>query len=246
VSGPNEYAHDYVYPPVVTALLATFKMLGLRLQVVGADNVPRRGPAVMASNHISHLDFIFVGLGARRSRRYVRFMAKESIFANRVAGPLMRGMHHISVDREAGLQSYRDALGALKTGEVVGVFPEATISRSFEPKEFKSGAERLAKSSKTPLIPVAVWGSHRLWTYDERASLWQRGVPISIYVGEPIDVSFTGDAANRELRRRVTDLVHRAQDEYPTDGKGQWWQPARLGGTAPAAPPEESPSADLS
>jgi 1-acyl-sn-glycerol-3-phosphate acyltransferase len=236
VSDSSEYAHDYVYPPVVGALLATFKVLGLHLRVKGANNVPWSGAAVMASNHISHLDFIFVGLGARQSRRYVRFMAKESIFANRVAGPLMRGMHHISVDREAGLQSYRDALAALKAGEVIGVFPEATISRSFEPKEFKSGAERMAKSAKAPLIPVGVWGSHRLWTYDERASLWQRGVPISIYVGEPIDAALTGEAANRELRRRVTDLVHQAQDEYPTDGKGQWWQPARLGGVAPAAP----------
>ncbi|MFL6286972.1 MAG: lysophospholipid acyltransferase family protein, partial [Actinomycetes bacterium] len=184
MSDVSEYARDYVYPPVVAGLLAAFKVLGLQLRVEGAHHVPRNGPAVMASNHISHLDFIFVGLGARQSRRYVRFMAKESIFANRIAGPLMRGMHHISVDRSAGMQSFRDAMGALKQGEIVGLFPEATISRSFEPKEFKSGAERLAKAGKAPLIPVAVWGTQRLWTYDDRASLKQRGVPISVYVGE--------------------------------------------------------------
>jgi 1-acyl-sn-glycerol-3-phosphate acyltransferase len=225
---------DYVYPPVIAALRGAFAALGLKIRVEGAQHVPTSGPAVMASNHISHLDFIFVGLGARESRRYVRFMAKESIFAHKVAGPLMRGMHHISVDREAGLQSFRDALAALKAGEIVGLFPEATISRSFEPKEFKSGAERLAKAAKAPLIPVAVWGSQRLWTYDDRASLKQRKVPISIYVGEPIDPAITGEAAATELRARVVELVHRAQDEYPTDGTGQWWQPQRLGGTAPA------------
>ena len=238
-SGSSPYAHDYVYPPVVGGLLAAFKLLSLKVRVEGAHHVPRTGPAVMASNHISHLDFIFVGFGARSSRRYVRFMAKEPIFAHRVAGPLMRGMHHISVDREAGLQSFRDAMAALKAGEVVGLFPEATISRSFEPKEFKSGAERLAKATKAPLIPVAVWGSQRLWTYDDRASLKQRGVPVSVYVGEPVDPSLRGDAANTELRRRVTELVHRAQDEYPSSGVGQWWQPVRLGGTAPAAPADE-------
>ena len=238
MSDATEYAHDYVYPPVVGGLLATFKILGLKLRVEGAHHVPRTGAAVMASNHISHLDFIFVGLGARPSRRYVRFMAKESIFDHRVAGPLMRGMHHISVDRSAGMQSFRDAMGALKAGEIVGLFPEATISRSFEPKEFKSGAERLAKAGKAPLIPVAVWGTQRLWTYDDRASLKQRGVPISIYVGEPIDPSLRGDAANAELRLRVTELVHQAQAEYPTVGTDQWWQPVRLGGTAPAATPE--------
>jgi 1-acyl-sn-glycerol-3-phosphate acyltransferase len=236
VAEGNEYAHDYVYPPVIGGLLAAFKLLDLKLSVVGSKYVPRSGPAVMASNHISHLDFIFVGVGARASRRYVRFMAKEPIFKNRVAGPLMRGMHHISVDREAGLQSFRDALTALRGGEVVGLFPEATISRSFEPKEFKSGAERLAKASKAPLLPVAVWGSQRLWTYDDRATLKQRGVPVSVYVGEPIDPALTAEAASQELRARVIALVRRAQDEYPTDGSGQWWQPARLGGTAPAVP----------
>jgi 1-acyl-sn-glycerol-3-phosphate acyltransferase len=242
VPDDGDYAHDYVYPPVVGALVATFKLLGLRIRVAGAHHIPRTGPAVLASNHIGHLDFIFVGLGARESRRYVRFMAKESIFTHRVAGPLMRGMHHIAVDREAGLKSFRDAMAALKTGEVVGLFPEATISRSFEPKEFKSGAERLAKATKSPLIPVAVWGTQRLWTYDERSSLKQRGVPISVYVGEPVDATLRGDAANVELRDRVIALVHQAQDEYPSVGRGQWWQPERLGGIAPTATSEEADS----
>ena len=120
---PVNTLHDYVYPPVVAGLLLRSKLLGLKLRVEGAHHVPRSGPAVMASNHISHLDFIFVGLGARQSRRYVRFMAKESIFANRIAGPLMRGMHHISVDRSAGMQSFRDAMAALKDGEIVGLVP---------------------------------------------------------------------------------------------------------------------------
>lgn len=225
---------DLVYPPVIAACRASFAALGLRLTVEGAHNVPTTGGAVMASNHISHLDFIFAGLGARPSRRYVRFMAKESIFANRIAGPLMRGMHHISVDREAGLQSFRDALAALKQGEVVGLFPEATISRSFEPKEFKSGAERLAMAAKVPLLPVALWGTQRLWTYDEHASLRQRKVPVSVYVGEPLDVSGDKNAASEKLRQAVIALVNRAQDEYPDRGAGQWWQPERLGGTAPA------------
>lgn len=230
---------DYVYPPVVAAASTAFKALGLRLRVEGGEHVPTSGSAVMASNHISHLDFIFVGLGARKSGRYVRFMAKESIFANRIAGPLMRGMHHISVDREAGMQSFRDALAALKAGEVVGVFPEATISRPFEPKEFKTGAERLAKATKSPLIPVGVWGTQRLWTYDEHSTLKQRGVPVSVYVGEPIDPSLRGDAAATELRTQVIALVRRAQEEYPDDGTGQWWHPERLGGTAPAVPAEK-------
>ena len=107
---------------------------------------------------------------------------------------------------------------------------------SFDPKEFKTGAERLAKATKAPLIPVGVWGTQRLWTYDERSTLKQRGVAINVRVGEPIEASLTSDAAATELRAQVIALVRRAQYEYPDDGTGQWWQPERLGGTAPAAP----------
>jgi 1-acyl-sn-glycerol-3-phosphate acyltransferase len=224
---------DIVYPPVVAAARAAFLALGLRIEVVGADHVPTSGPAVLASNHVSHLDFIFAGLGARESGRYVRFMAKKPIFTHRVAGPLMRGMHHISVDRAHGAQSFAEALRALESGEVVGIFPEATISRTFEPKEFKTGAARLAAESQAPIVPVALWGTQRLWTYDERSSLKQRGVPIVVRVGEPMSVHGDEHAATEELRSRVTALVHESQRGYPDDGTGQWWQPRRLGGTAP-------------
>ncbi|MPZ96714.1 MAG: 1-acyl-sn-glycerol-3-phosphate acyltransferase, partial [Propionibacteriales bacterium] len=124
-----------------------FRALGLKIKVTGAEHIPRTGGAVLASNHVSYLDFIFAGFAAQPSKRLVRFMAKEPIFAHRVSGPLMRGMHHIPVDREAGAASYAAALRALRAGEVVGVFPEATISRSFTVKEIKSGALRLAQSA---------------------------------------------------------------------------------------------------
>ena len=223
---------DLVYPPVIGVCFAAFKALGLRINVQGGEHIPTSGGAVLASNHISHLDFIFAGLGARQSHRYVRFMAKDTIFKHRLAGPLMRGMHHIAVDRDAGMSSYRDAMAALRAGEVVGVFPEATISRSFEPKQFKSGAERLAAATKVPLIPVALWGTQRLWTYDDRSSLKRRKVPVQVYVGEPIDSSGDRDAVAAELQESVIALLHRAQAEYPDDGVGQWWQPQRLGGSA--------------
>jgi len=225
---------DLVYPPVIATCWVSFKALGLRLNVQGGEHVPTEGGAVLASNHVSHLDFIFAGLGARHAHRHVRFMAKESIFAHRIAGPLMRGMHHIPVDRDAGSASFRDALTALRDGEIVGIFPEATISRSFEPKEFKSGAERLAAAAKVPLIPAALWGTQRLWTYDKRSSLRQRGIPVQVFVGEPIDAAAHRKTAAQLLQDSVKSLVHRAQDEYPDDGTGQWWQPRRLGGAAPS------------
>ena len=83
---------ELVYAPIVTIAPLVFAGLGLDLEVQGAENIPRTGGAVIASNHVSYLDFIFVGLGAHPSRRYVRFMAKDSVWKHPVGGPLMRGM----------------------------------------------------------------------------------------------------------------------------------------------------------
>jgi 1-acyl-sn-glycerol-3-phosphate acyltransferase len=238
---------EIVYPPVLVVAKTMFRLLDLRIQVEGAENVPRAGGAVLATNHVSYLDFIFAGLGAHPAKRLVRFMAKESVFRNRVSGPLMRGMKHIPVDREAGLASYRQALAALKGGEVVGVFPEATISRSFTVKEMKSGAARMAAAARVPLIPMAVWGTQRLWTKGRPRTLTRRHTPISILIGEPLHPGprDDGNEVMVELRSRMVALLDRAQREYPEKADGpedSWWQPAHLGGSAPT--PAEAAALD--
>ena len=224
---------DLVYPPVLLVGYGAFAALGLKVRVHGGEHLPRTGGAVLASNHVSYLDFIFAGYAARPANRLVRFMAKDSVFRHRVGGPIMRSMHHIPVDREAGSASYAHAVEALGAGEVVGVFPEATMSRSFEPKAFKSGAVRMADEAGVPLVPMALWGTQRLWCYDRRSSMKQYGVPVEIHVGEPVDASGDPEEATARLRESIIDLVGRAQADYPHDGTDQWWQPVRLGGTAP-------------
>jgi 1-acyl-sn-glycerol-3-phosphate acyltransferase len=229
---------DLVYPPVIAAAKVMFRVLDMRIRVDGAEHIPSQGGAVIACNHIGYLDFIFCGFGAQPAHRLVRFMAKKEVFDHRMSGPLMRGMHHISVDREAGLSSYREALSALKGGQIVGVFPEATISRSFTIKELKSGAARMAASAGVPLIPMAVWGTQRLWTKGRAKTLTRRHLPISILTGEPLRPGRRDDhdANTVILRERMSALLDRAQTEYPDKPAGPddgWWQPAHLGGTAP-------------
>ncbi|WP_309114017.1 lysophospholipid acyltransferase family protein [Saccharothrix sp.] len=228
---------DRVYPPVIAAAKLMFRVLDLRITVDGAHHVPTTGGAVLASNHVSYLDFIFAGYGAQPAKRLVRFMAKHEVFKHRVSGPLMRGMHHIPVDRANGQESFQQALDALRAGEVVGIFPEATISRSFTVKDIKSGAVRLAAEAGVPLVPVAVWGTQRLWTKGKPKNLTQRHVPVTIIVGEPIEPT-TDDA----LRKRMQELLDEAQARYPEPGEGHWWHPAHLGGTAPTS--EEAAALD--
>ncbi|RAY15850.1 1-acyl-sn-glycerol-3-phosphate acyltransferase [Actinomadura craniellae] len=237
---------EFVYPPVITAAKTLFRVLGMRFHVEGAERIPQTGGVVLVSNHISYLDFIFAGLAANPSGRLVRFMAKKEVFDHRISGPLMRGMHHIPVDREAGAASYRAALNALKGGEVIGVFAEATISQSFTVKDIKNGAARMAAAAGVPMVPIALWGTQRMWTKNRPKRLFQRKIPITILVGEPMYPKRGDDfnKINEELRAQMSELVDRAQREYPdTPAENEkWWLPAHLGGTAPT--PEEAAELD--
>src|SRR3954469_9963197 len=212
--------------------------MGLRFIVRGAHHVPREGGAVVASNHVSYLDFAFIGYGTRQVGRLVRFMAKESVFRHPVSGPLMRGMHHIPVDRSAGSGAFREALAMLKAGELVGVFPEATISRSFELKEFKAGAARMAQAAGVPLVPTVVWGGQRIYTKGRPRDFTHRGKAITVAFGEPLTPGRrdNSDEVTAELRRRMTTLLEQVRAAYPDRPNGdgdRWWLPASMGGSAP-------------
>ena len=234
---------DLVYPPIVRLARGIFALQGLRFDLRGTTNVPRRGGAVMAINHVGYLDFTYAGLAAHPSRRLVRFMAKDEVFTHRLSGPLMRGMHHIPVDREAGAGSYRRAVEALRAGEIVGVFPEATISRSFELKDFKAGAARMAVEAGVPMLPTVIWGSQRVWTKGLPKRLGRTRAAVSVWVGEPMPAPAGSDpsALTAELRERMLTMLHEAQEAYPdahTGAADMWWQTARLGGSAPT--PDEA------
>ena len=227
-----------VYTPVVGAALAMFKAMGWRIHVTGIEHIPMRGPGVVATNHVGYLDFTFIGYAVRAQKRLLRFLAKKEIFDHPIAGPLMRGMHHVPVDRFGRAQdALHAAVESLRSGELIGMFPEATISRSFVPSTGKSGAARMAMEASAPLIPGAVWGSQRLLTKGRPRNL-QRNVPITVDFGPPVEYSPGEDPADvtKRLMTAIEELVDRASREYPDAPSGpddRWWLPAHLGGTAP-------------
>ena len=225
-----------VYTPVIWIARALFAAEGLKFTISGAENIPTSGGAVLMSNHLSYFDFAYTGLAVLPSKRLVRFMAKDDVFRHKISGPLMRGMHHIPVDRTAGAASFREAVNALRAGEIVGVFPEATISRSFELKAFKSGAVRMAQAAQVPVLPMIIWGSQRVWTKGHPKRLGRTNVPITLSIGEPIVARREDDAEdlNLQLRAAMTDLLHAAQEAYPAVPSDELkYMPVRLGGTAP-------------
>jgi 1-acyl-sn-glycerol-3-phosphate acyltransferase len=228
---------ETVYPPVIAFAKGVFKTLGIRFDITGAEHVPASGGAVMAINHTGYLDFTFAGLAAQPAGRLVRFMAKKEVFDHRVSGPLMRGMRHIAVDRSSGAESYQAAVKALAEGEIVGVFPEATISQSFDLKEFKTGAARMAMEAGVPILPCVIWGSQRIMTKNRKRDL-RRGAHVRIVLAEPFTPDPTADpvAVTAELKARMNGMLAEARATYrgkPYDGDDTWWVPASMGGTAP-------------
>jgi 1-acyl-sn-glycerol-3-phosphate acyltransferase len=235
--GPSPDPRDRPYRVIIRICVIVFRLFGFRFDVRGSEHVPTTGGAIISSNHVSFFDFTFLGLGALPQHRLVRFMAKAAVFSHSAAGPAMRAMQHIPVDRAAGTAAFETAIRALKDGKVVGVFPEATISTSFTVKDLKAGVARMAMQSGAPIIPAAVWGGQRIATKGHKVVL-RRGVPVTVLLGEPI-VPEPGEKAQALLRRTkaaMEALLDEAQRTYPDAPAGpddRWWQPAHLGGTAP-------------
>jgi 1-acyl-sn-glycerol-3-phosphate acyltransferase len=231
-----------IYSSAVAVGRALFAFWRLKRTVSGAENIPSAGGAVLAMTHFGYLDFALVEWATwLHNRRRIRFMAQKAAFDKPVVGGLLRGMRHISVDMTAGADAYANAVRALQVGELVGVFPEAGVSASYTVRDLKTGAARLAQEAGVPIIPVAVWGGHRLLTKNRTIGFRERfGVPVAFAFGAPIVVGAHDDARETTERLRVTlqDLVDGVQRHYPADGTGMWWQPLNLGGTAPT--PEQA------
>jgi len=221
-----------VYRSVIGIARTVFAFEGLRFEVEGEEHIPATGGAVIAVNHTGYMDFTYAGLPPRRVKRYIRFMAKKEVFDNKISGPIMRALKHIPVDRGAGAQSYKAAVDSLRKGELVGVYPEATISRSFEIKEFKSGAARMAIEAGVPIIPTVIWGAQRVWTKGYPKRLGRTNTPISIAVGELIAPVGPPNELTDKLRSVMQKMLLELQEGYHHE-PGAYWVPARLGGSAP-------------
>ena len=220
---------------LVVAVVRLFNLVtGHRVIRLGAGRLPAEGAAVLAINHTAYVDFVYVGLEAyRRDRRQVRFMGKVELSGNPVLRWAMRGCGVILVNRSAGHDSYVMAVDELRRGEVVGIYPEATISRSFELKTFKSGAARMALEADVPIVPAIVWGAQRIATKGRPRHLGRTKTPVMVSVGEPIAPAGTTEELTERLKTSMSELLLEVQTAYGAHPAGEDWVPVRLGGSAP-------------
>jgi 1-acyl-sn-glycerol-3-phosphate acyltransferase len=215
----------------IAVSLAT-RALGNKITFQGLENIPERGGAVVAINHTSYVDFFPAALAAYHRHRRMRFMIKTEMRDVKIVNFLIKHSGTIPVDRRAGGGAYAVAVERLRAGEIVGMYPEATISRSFELKEFKTGAVRMAREAQVPIVPLIVWGAHRMWTKDHPRNMGRKKIPITVAAGPPILAAGTIDETSAAMREAMTSLLHMVQEEYPHP-EGAYWVPRRLGGSAP-------------
>jgi len=222
-----------VFRTLEIAVNTATKVIGTKITYQGLENIPERGGAVIAINHTSYIDWAPAALAAYQRHRRMRFMIKAEMQDVKVINFLIKHSGTIPVDRRAGAGAYAVAVERLRAGEIVGVYPEATISRSFELKEFKTGAARMARDADVPIIPLIVWGVHRRWTKDHPKDLRRKSkIPVTVAVGAPLHASATMDETSAAMRDAMTALLHKVQLEYPHP-EGAYWVPRRLGGSAP-------------
>lgn len=221
-----------VFRTLEIAARVAIRVTGTRITYLGLENIPATGGAVMAINHTGYIDFLPAALAAHYRKRRMRFMIKAEMADVKVVNWLIKRTKTIPVDRRAGAGAFAEAVDELRNGELVGVYPEATISRSFELKEFKTGAARMAIEAQVPIVPVIVWGAHRAWTKDHPRALGRRKLPMIVSVGAPIAPVGTADELGAKMRASMAELLDKAQLTYPHP-EGAWWVPRRLGGTAP-------------
>ena len=201
---------------------------GLRWRVEGIERIRADGPCLLASNHISYFDPIAMASVAHLAGRRVRFLAKAELFEKRYMAAPLRSMGQIRVERGTGDTGALDrAVAALRAGECVHVFPEGTISDDFEPMAGKTGVARLAKAAGVDVVPIGLWGTHRIIPPNEEKPRRFR-TPVVAVVGDPVPVG--PDANPREATDRIMEaicaVVAEARRRYPPprpDEAGAWW-----------------------
>jgi 1-acyl-sn-glycerol-3-phosphate acyltransferase len=174
-----------------------------RPRVVGLDHVPRRGPVILAGNHLSVVDSILLPVVVPRQ---IYFLAKDEYFRRPLMRALMLSLNQIPVDRSGGrasLMAIDAALPVLRRGQALGIFPEGTRSVDGRLYRGRPGVAKLALDAGAQIVPVGLLGTDRIQPVGAR--LPRVGPPIEVRLGEPLDLSsWRGGATDSGALREIT------------------------------------------
>ena len=218
----------------------------VKFSVTGEENLPTEGGFLLVSNHLSNVDPLCLCWYFMKRNTAVRFLAKKSMFSVPVFGWIIKGMGLIPVNRDSNpsavLAPTREALTA---GEVVGIYPEGTLTRDPDqwPMEFKSGAARLALDTGVTVIPLSQWGPQDIMApYNAKGMDMRPGRRISYHFGAPVDLSdLIGPAGSEDhdavnaATARILQAVREGVGQLrglpvpdsvwdPATQAGPWWE----------------------
>jgi len=186
--------------------------LAFRVKTFGQQHVPRKGPAILAANHASFLDPIFIGM---RARRPVRFLVAAEFYRDPRLHALLRWLGAIPVGGDTGMvRSFRHIAEVIRSGDLVGIFPEGGITRDGAMRPFRAGAAVLALQMGVPVVPIHMGG-----TFDAlpRDAKWPRFVPVTLRIGEPIPVAPRRKPSSEEIAA-LTELIRGAIADLGASG----------------------------
>jgi 1-acyl-sn-glycerol-3-phosphate acyltransferase len=191
--------------PVVNVLTRIF----FDLEVRGSGHIPRNGPAVLIANHEGYLDPVFVQMGTSRT---IRFMMTSDFYDIKAANPVFRLLGAIRVAEDGpNRDSLREALGVLREGGLIGIFPEGRLSRDGKVGPVLPGAAFLAAKGKAPVIPARIDGSYEIMP---RGRLRPRQAAVSVTFGPPVEIkSARGDAPARKIMNALAAVGVRPGEE---------------------------------
>ena len=175
-----------------------------RYQSIGTDHIPRKGSGIIASNHASNLDPIFVGLGIRRR---INYLAKKELFSKRLARYFLRNLlRALPIDRERmDRNTLRETYNLLKTNELVLMFPEGTRTYDGRLNQAKMGIGMIAHNTKAPVIPVYIDGSYNILPRTAKSIRFKK---CTVYYGPPVDLNpYYGQQRSKELYKTISEKI---------------------------------------
>lgn len=178
------------------SVLRLFCRVFFKYEVIGIENVPLEGNVIIAANHKSNLDPIFVA--SSMTTREVAAVAKKELFDHKILGFILKKLNTIPIDREnTGISTVKQILRAIKDGYVLGLFPEGTRVKGKEFGQAKAGLSLFASKGKANVVPISVISTYKLFSR------------VKIYIGEPIDMSqyFRAKLTNEDHERISEEVM---------------------------------------
>lgn len=194
---------------LMRGLCRIFCKILFRVQISGRENVPDKGPFLLASNHQSFLDPLFCGTPLRR---HLHFLARDTLFRNKFFGWLIRSVNAMPVQRgRADLSAMKKIIGKLKEGKGVCLFPEGTRTPDGKIKALRPGFGLIAKRGDAIIVPVLIDGAFEAWPRHRK--MFSSGCPIMVCYGKAISAEQIKGADERELAEQITETLRQMQSQ---------------------------------